>query len=97
MKRCPGCGVRLWPLRLLFQTKYFQFACFSCGATLEREFSGAGWIVLVGVILGAAGLAADCATRFACSTPYSLVAIGPFVAVGMARLFLPLQIVEPPV
>jgi len=82
-------------LRLLFQTKYFEFACFSCGATLERDFSGAGWIVAVGVLLGAAGLAADCTSIS--SGFYSLVAIGPFVAVALARLFLPLRVIEPPV
>ena len=58
MRRCPGCAVRLGPLRLFFQAKYYEFACFSCGATRERDFSGAaaGWIVAIGFVLGAAGL-----------------------------------------
>jgi ribosomal protein S27E len=97
MKRCPGCSVRLGPVRLLFQTKYFQFACFSCGATLARDFSGAAWIVVVGVILGVAGLVAECATGCSNPGPYPLIAVGPFIAVGMARLFLPLRVIEPPV
>jgi len=84
-------------LRLLFQTKYRQFACFSCGATLERDFSRGGWIVAVAVFLGAVCLLADCATAFAKPSIYPLVAIAPYAARGMARLFLPLRIVDPPI
>ena len=49
MKNCPGCSIRLGPIRLLFQTKYSSFACFACGATLAREFEKARWIAAVGV------------------------------------------------
>ena len=52
---------------------------------------------MVGVLLGAAGLVAECATRVTYSDPYSLIAIGPLVAVGLARLCLPLRAVDPPV
>jgi hypothetical protein len=99
VRRCPSCAVRFGPLRLLFQTKYYEFACFSCGATLERDFAGAaaGWILAIGFVVGAAGLVVDLCRLFARGDFPELVALGPMVAVALARLFLPVQVTEPPV
>jgi transposase len=96
MKSCPACDERLGPITLLLGVKYYRFACPHCGATLDRNFDRAGWIVLLGlaVALGSTVLLLAMGGRW--GSLRGLVA-GPVVSVALARLCCPLDITEPPV
>jgi hypothetical protein len=96
MKSCPACNERLGPITLLLGVKYYRFACPHCGATLDRKFDRSGWIVLVGLAVALGGTTLLLMMGGGWRALQGLAA-GPVVAVALARLCCPLDIVDPPV